>query len=83
MTVQYGITKPIMVSEPTADDRRRTQALEATLRAMNLYESIEESEKREEVLGKLNAILKEWVQEVCISKVMSIVTSFMTNDNRV
>jgi poly(A) polymerase len=43
--------------------------LEKVLREFGLYESDEESQKREEVLGKLNVVVKEWVKKTSIKKV--------------
>lgn len=45
-----------------------SEALEALLREAGLYEGREESQKREEVLGKLNVLVKEWVRQLSISK---------------
>lgn len=67
--VKYlGITEPISIAEPTAQDLKLSAALEKTLREYNLFESVEESRKREEVLGKLNVIVKEWVRQVSVQK---------------
>jgi poly(A) polymerase len=63
-----GITPPISLAEPTSQDVKNTAELEKHLREANLYESPEESRKREEVLGKLNAVVKEWGRKVSISK---------------
>jgi poly(A) polymerase len=67
--VKYlGITEPISIAEPTQQDIKLSVALEKTLREYNLFESVEESRKREEVLGKLNVIVKEWVRQVSVQK---------------
>jgi len=63
-----GITEPISIAGPQASDLKLSQDLEKTLRDFNLFESSEESRKREEVLGKLNVIVKEWVRQVSVQK---------------
>jgi len=68
---QYGVTPPISVAMPTASDRLLSESLVKVLRSLNLYETNDESAKREEVLGKLNQIIREWVQEVCMKKGLS------------
>eukprot|EP00743_Colponemidia_sp_Colp-15_P001654 GILK01001807.1.p2 GENE.GILK01001807.1~~GILK01001807.1.p2 ORF type:complete len:637 (+),score=126.58 GILK01001807.1:95-2005(+) len=70
-TIQYGVTPPISVTEPTPADLEDTQRLEEYLRNSNLYESKEEAQKREEVLGKLNDIVTEWIYQEGIKKSMS------------
>jgi poly(A) polymerase len=65
---QYGVTEPISLASPTPYDLKLTQELEKTLRSFGLFESQEESCKREEVLGQLNLIVKEWVRQVCLQK---------------
>jgi len=70
-TKQYGITPPILTTPPTDADRYFTDCLERVLRGFNLYETPEQSAKREEVLGKLNQLVREWVQQVCMAKGLS------------
>lgn len=64
-----GVTPPISLNEPTAYDLKNTVELEKVLKENDLYETAEGSRKREEVLGKLNVIVKEWVRKVSINKV--------------
>eukprot|EP01114_Cavostelium_apophysatum_P005495 TRINITY_DN1654_c0_g1_i1.p1 TRINITY_DN1654_c0_g1~~TRINITY_DN1654_c0_g1_i1.p1 ORF type:complete len:636 (-),score=113.17 TRINITY_DN1654_c0_g1_i1:158-2065(-) len=64
----FGVTEPISKAYPTALDLKNTEELEKVLRGFGLFESNEESQKREEVLGKLNVIVKEWVRQISISK---------------
>ncbi|KAH3744410.1 poly polymerase [Pelomyxa schiedti] len=71
MTRNYGITDPISTNPPSDKDIRLTQLLEDTLRGYGLYESAQEAAHREEVLGKLNAICKEWSKTTCIKKGLS------------
>lgn len=66
---QFGITPPISTAPPTAHDRKITDDMDKVLRDENLYESAEEAQKREDVLGKLNLIVREWVRQVSIKKV--------------
>jgi poly(A) polymerase len=64
----YGITEPISCAFPKAEDLKRTEDLNNVLRGFGLYESEQESQKREEVLGKLDLIVKEWVKQISIKK---------------
>ncbi|KAJ1259559.1 hypothetical protein BS78_10G165600 [Paspalum vaginatum] len=61
---QYGITKPLSLLGPVDADLQRTAELEKFLVEAGLYESTEESAKREEVLGKLDQIVKDWVKQL-------------------
>ncbi|CAN6163726.1 unnamed protein product [Urochloa humidicola] len=61
---QYGITKPLSLLGPVDADLQRTAELEKFLVEAGLYESAEESAKREEVLGKLDQIVKDWVKQL-------------------
>ncbi|CAL5038994.1 unnamed protein product [Urochloa decumbens] len=61
---QYGITKPLSLLGPVEADLQRTAELEKFLVEAGLYESTEESAKREEVLGKLDQIVKDWVKQL-------------------
>jgi hypothetical protein len=66
---RYGTTGPISVAFPTPRDEQLSRHLEEYLRASGLFESREESENREEVLGKLNNIIRDWVHNVSLKKV--------------
>jgi len=61
---QFGITKPLSLLGPVEADLQRTAELEKFLVEAGLYESAEESAKREEVLGKLDQIVKDWVKQL-------------------
>ncbi|KAF2927193.1 nuclear poly(A) polymerase 4 isoform X3 [Oryza sativa Japonica Group] len=61
---QYGITKPISLAEPAEVDLQKTAELEKFLVEAGLYESPEESARREEVLGELDKIVKDWVKQL-------------------
>lgn len=67
-TPTYGVSEPISLATPTEQDRKLTQELEEELK--NIYfESREESEKREQVLGKLTVIVREWVRDLSLKRV--------------
>lgn len=53
---------------PTPKDLKHTAELIAELKARNLYESRDESMKREEVLGFLNHTVKKWIRAVSMKK---------------
>lgn len=59
---KFGITKPISVAGPTDADLLRNVELEKFLIDSGLYESKEETAKREEVLGRIKEIVKDWVK---------------------
>ncbi|XP_062154391.1 nuclear poly(A) polymerase 4-like isoform X2 [Alnus glutinosa] len=61
---QYGVTKPLSVAGPTEADRQRSRELEKFLVDAGLYESKEEAAKREEVLGRIRQIVKDWVKQL-------------------
>ncbi|XP_066379002.1 nuclear poly(A) polymerase 4-like isoform X2 [Miscanthus floridulus] len=61
---QYGITKPLSKLGPVEADLQRTAELEKFLVEAGLYESPDESGRREEVLGKLDQIVKDWVKQL-------------------
>ncbi|KAK3220016.1 hypothetical protein Dsin_013986 [Dipteronia sinensis] len=63
---QHGLTKPISVAGPTEVDWQRTRELEKFLVEAALYESEEEAAKREEVLGRLRLIVKDWVKDLTL-----------------
>jgi hypothetical protein len=71
----FGVTQPITLAGPTPQDKKNTDELEKTLRGFNLFEPNEESRRREEVLGKLNVIVKEWVRQVSLKKVCQAIKS--------
>ncbi|GJJ76201.1 poly(A) polymerase [Entomortierella parvispora] len=67
-TRQLGITPSISDAFPTPEDLERTESLEKTLREQGLFESEEESRRREIVLGKLDKLVKEFVYLVSIKR---------------
>eukprot|EP00736_Rhodelphis_marinus_P004647 Rmarinus@m.16806 len=68
----YGVSEPVSWAKPSEEDLVATENLSACLRDVyHLYESEEESQKREEVLGELNSIVCEWVKETSGEKGIS------------
>ncbi|KAK3225246.1 hypothetical protein Dsin_005108 [Dipteronia sinensis] len=65
---RLGITDPISLGGPTEYDVIRTSELEKYLREVNLYESQEEAVSREEVLGRLDQVVKNWVKKISRAK---------------
>ncbi|XP_023541715.1 nuclear poly(A) polymerase 1-like [Cucurbita pepo subsp. pepo] len=65
---RLGITDPISLSGPTEDDVIKTRELEKYLQDAGLYESQEEAVSREEVLGRLDQIVKIWVKAISRAK---------------
>ncbi|KAN0024701.1 hypothetical protein ACTFIV_009110 [Dictyostelium citrinum] len=63
-----GVTEPISTAPPSSIDFKLSTELENTLISFNLFESPEESRKREEILGKLNQIVREWAKQVSLKK---------------
>ncbi|KAI3857808.1 hypothetical protein MKX03_033936 [Papaver bracteatum] len=61
---QFGITGPISVAGPTEIDVAMTEELEKFLSGVGLYEGPAEAVSREEVLGRLDEIVKTWVKKV-------------------
>jgi poly(A) polymerase len=56
--------EPISLAPPTALDQKQTKDLDQYLRDQGLYESRDEAELREEVLGQLDQIVKQWIRGV-------------------
>lgn len=66
---QYlGVTEPISLGGPSEFDYIKTAELEKFLVSSGLYESQEEAVRREEVLGRLDQIVKVWVRKISRSK---------------
>ncbi|KAL0319313.1 UNVERIFIED_CONTAM: Nuclear poly(A) polymerase 4 [Sesamum angustifolium] len=61
---QWGVTRPLSLAGPSDADIQRNRELEKFLVDSGLYESAEEAAKREEVLGRLKQIVKNWVKEL-------------------
>ena len=65
---RYGITNVMSMAGPTAAELQLTTALEELLRRHNLYEDEGEMRKRVQVLGKLNALAREFVKRASLTK---------------
>ncbi|KAK8518264.1 hypothetical protein V6N13_027737 [Hibiscus sabdariffa] len=61
---RLGITEPISLGGPTDYDLIKTRELKKYLQDVGLYESQEEAVRREEVLGRLDQIVKSWVKAI-------------------
>ncbi|KAG8661569.1 hypothetical protein MANES_01G015800v8 [Manihot esculenta] len=68
---RLGITEPISLGGPTEYDEIKTRELEKFLQDVGLYESREEAVSREEVLGRLDQIVKNWVKAISRSKCLN------------
>lgn len=68
-TRRWGVTDPISIAGPTTKDVELSAKLEALLREMKQFEPPEESQEREEALGHINLLVKEWVHKVSLKKV--------------
>lgn len=65
---RLGITEPISLGGPSEYDVMKTRELEKYLQDAGLYESQEEAVLREEVLGRLDQIVKLWVKTISRAK---------------
>ncbi|KAK6122307.1 hypothetical protein DH2020_043927 [Rehmannia glutinosa] len=65
---RIGISEPISTGGPSEFDVIKTHELEKLLVDVGLYESHEEAIKREEVLGRLDQIVKTWVKNITRAK---------------
>eukprot|EP00124_Ichthyophonus_hoferi_P002194 Ihof_evm1s140 gene=Ihof_evmTU1s140 len=68
---QYGISKAISTEGPTEADLKLSRELETTLQQFGIFESEDEAELRQEVLGKLRHIVREWIMDVGRKKNMT------------
>ncbi|KAI8573611.1 hypothetical protein RHMOL_Rhmol01G0290400 [Rhododendron molle] len=65
---RLGLSDPIFTGGPTEFDAIKTRELEKFLADAGLYESQEEAIRREEVLGRLDQIVKMWVKNITRAK---------------
>ncbi|KAJ3030190.1 UNVERIFIED_CONTAM: polynucleotide adenylyltransferase [Siphonaria sp. JEL0065] len=63
-----GITDPLSKLFPTPSEIAVTDALVSLLRERDQYETEEEAQKREIVLGKLDTIFKEFVRKISLKR---------------
>ena len=68
-TRSYGVSVPLSIESPSSKDRELTERLEETLKKFQVFESDSELRHRMDVLHKINALFKEWIKRVSISKV--------------
>ncbi|KAF5793311.1 putative polynucleotide adenylyltransferase [Helianthus annuus] len=61
---QHGVTKPLSLAGPSNADLLRTKNLNKFLVDAGLYESNEETDKREEVLVRIKQIVVDWVKQL-------------------
>ncbi|XP_028809182.1 LOW QUALITY PROTEIN: poly(A) polymerase alpha [Denticeps clupeoides] len=64
----YGITSPISLAQPKEADLVQTQKVTDALKPFGVFEEELELQRRILVLGKLNSLVKEWIQEISESK---------------
>ncbi|KAI8527742.1 hypothetical protein RHMOL_Rhmol12G0098000 [Rhododendron molle] len=65
---RLGLSDPIFTGGPTQFDAIKTRELEKFLADAGLYESQEEAIRREEVLGRLDQIVKTWAKNITRAK---------------
>ncbi|CAG2100763.1 unnamed protein product [Medioppia subpectinata] len=63
-----GTTAPISTCGPNGSDLWASRQLESCLRSYGLFESAAETERRKNVLSRLNQIVQKWVREVSAKK---------------
>lgn len=64
----YGITQPISTKGPDPSDFVATKSLEDTLRSYDYFESSDDLSHRVQVLVRMNALVREWIQTVSLTK---------------
>ena len=65
-----GITHPINLNKPEAEDVERTKDLVSSLEPHGCFETSDELNHRMEVLARLNALVKQWIKDLSIQKNM-------------
>lgn len=65
----HGITGAISLEGPKDHDLQLTTQLEKYMAENDVFEDAKESELRQVVLGKLHALVRDWVKEVSRRKV--------------
>ncbi|KAI0722729.1 polymerase [Earliella scabrosa] len=63
-----GVTPPISLAEPNLKEKEVTTTLREELRRQGCYESDEEAQMREIVLGRIAALVKKFVQTVSMAR---------------
>uniref|UniRef100_A0A8C9SUU8 polynucleotide adenylyltransferase n=1 Tax=Scleropages formosus TaxID=113540 RepID=A0A8C9SUU8_SCLFO len=64
----YGVTSPISLAYPKESDHIYTQKLIEAMKPFGVFEDEDEQNHRLAVLGKLNALVKEWIAEISEEK---------------
>lgn len=70
----YGVTPPISTNLPTEEEKRSNDLLFKELRAQGTFESPSETEKRKEVIARLELIATEFVKRAALEKEKSSIT---------
>ncbi|TFK72022.1 polymerase [Pluteus cervinus] len=70
-----GVTPPISNAESNAREKEVTVTLMEELRRQNTFESKEESQRREIVLGRVNDLVKKFVHKVALERGLSEATA--------
>ncbi|XP_024996060.1 nuclear poly(A) polymerase 4-like isoform X1 [Cynara cardunculus var. scolymus] len=65
---KYGVMNPISYAGPSEVDVQKNALLEKLLMDSGIYESAEETARREEVLSRLDKIIKDWVKQLTRQK---------------
>ncbi|KAM3742499.1 hypothetical protein ACB098_07G072700 [Castanea mollissima] len=63
-----GMWEPISTAQPSELDRSNTRELQKLMEDVESYECHDEAVKRQEVLGRLDQIVKAWVKKVTEAK---------------
>ncbi|KAJ7132442.1 Poly(A) polymerase central domain-containing protein [Mycena epipterygia] len=67
----WGVTPPISVAASSEREREISTTLMEELRRQNMFETEEESRRREIVLGRIAALVRKFVRDVSIAKGLS------------
>jgi len=57
---------------PKPQDLKNSEKIIEILKKENRFPSQEENKKREEVLAKLDELIKQWIKRVCLKQVCNI-----------
>jgi len=65
---RFGISEPLSTAAATEADLKASATLKEYLQSRGMYESHAEASRREEVLGKLDRLVKQWVRDASAAK---------------
>jgi hypothetical protein len=65
---RFGISEPLSTAPATEADLKASATLKEYLQSRGMYESHAEASRREEVLGKLDRLVKQWVRDASAAK---------------